>query len=202
MAKTLRTFVALTLPHEVTAVLSRLQQSLRSGGIKMSWVRPENIHLTLKFLGDTPQADVASIAGALRQALHGLTPLALSVQGLGVFPGIKRPRVLWAGLGGDIPNLKRLAEGVDAALLPIGFKPEKRGFKAHLTLGRMRKAVDSRQLQRLMADEGEFRPMAYTARRVVFYKSDLKPNGAVYTPLDEFLLAADEGKIHPNEVHA
>lgn len=191
MAKTLRAFIALTIPDEVAQFLSGLQQSLRSSGVKMSWVRPENIHLTLKFFGDIKDTDIAPIAGAMDRALDGLPPFELAVQGMGVFPGIKRPRVLWAGLAGNTAELMHLVDRVQNALAPIGFKPETRGFKAHLTLGRIRKAIDGKALQACLSSTVAFAPLEFRARRVVLYKSDLRPRGAVYTALSEFYLTTE-----------
>jgi 2'-5' RNA ligase len=191
MAATLRAFIALTIPETILASLSGMQRSMRTRGLKIGWVRPENIHLTLKFLGDIPKTAVPSVAGALCDAACGLPPVSLLVQGMGVFPGIKRPRVLWAGLGGDIVGLRHLFGRVEAALEPIGWAPDRRGFKAHLTLGRIRKPIDGQQLTKVLSEVGGYAPIGFTARRMVLFKSDLRPEGAAYTALSEIFLTTE-----------
>ena len=188
--KTLRAFIALILPQEIAEFLAQLQQSLRSRGLNIGWVRPGNLHLTFRFFGHIPETDVPRIAGVMHNTAQTIPSFELSVQGLGVFPGIKRPRVLWAGLGGSTQLLKQLYGRLDASLDSIGFKSEKRGFAAHLTLGRIRKPIDSKWLLALMADAGGFAPRSFLAQRLVLFKSDLRPRGPEYTSLSEVVLAA------------
>ena len=189
MQGTLRAFVALALPDDTVDRLAGLQQGLKSHGLKMSWVRSRNLHLTMKFLGDIQESELAGVRGVLQQAVGRHRSLNLSLQGMGVFPGIKRPRVLWTGLGGDTEQLRSLFVALEAGLEGLGFSRERRGFKAHITLARIRKKVDSRRLLQAIEDVGRFTPQSFVARRVVLFRSDLRPTGAVYTPLTETMLA-------------
>jgi 2'-5' RNA ligase len=195
MTKTLRAFVALILPEEIVDYLVRIQRSLKSKGVSIGWVRPENLHLTIKFLGDMPESDVPRAADALQKAVDGMPAFELTVQGMGVFPGIKRPRVLWVGLGGAPHLLKQLHGRLEAALEPMGVMPDKRGFTAHLTLGRIRKRIDPNRLLTVMVDAGGFAPKSFFAQRLALFKSDLQPRGAIYTPLSEVVLTAEERMV-------
>lgn len=181
MVDTLRAFVAFKPPDEILHHARQLQEQLKARGMKLRWVRPENIHLTLKFLGDMPEADVAAVEAALQRAARDQAPLNLTHQGMGAFPGIKRPRVLWTGLGGEVDRLRDLVRQLETALEPLGFKKEKRPFKAHLTLARIKGRLDAQQLLDAIQALGGYPPLAFEAGRMVLYQSQLRPQGAIYT---------------------
>jgi 2'-5' RNA ligase len=185
MAATLRAFVAIQLTDDILGHAKALQDALKKHGLKFKWVKPQNLHLTLKFLGDIPQADAAAIGTALETAVGDEAPLDLTLQGMGVFPGIKRPRVLWAGFGGAVDRLKRLQSRIEDHLEPMGYRREKRGFNAHLTLARIKGAIAPDRLLRAIEAVGCFRPQPFEVRSLMLYKSDLRPTGAVYTVLEE-----------------
>jgi 2'-5' RNA ligase len=185
MAATLRAFVAIQLTDDVIAHAKALQDALKQHGLKLKWVKPQNLHLTLKFLGDIPQTDAAAIGAALKTAVGDEGPLALTLQGMGVFPGIRQPRVLWAGFGGAVDRLKRLQSRIEDQLEPMGYRREKRGFNAHLTLARIKGAIAPDRLLRAIEAVGCFQPQPFEVRSVMLYKSDLRPTGAVYTVLEE-----------------
>ncbi len=183
MSQTIRSFIAFELPEAVIALLGKVQQELKSLRLKVRWVRPENIHLTLKFLGNINPADIENIGGAMSDAAGDCAPFTLTVGGIGFFPGIKRPRIIWVGLGGEIQVLLNLQRNLADRLATVGFPKEKRSFKAHLTLGRIRQAVDPSEIGQavqLFSDSGT---QKMTADRVILFKSDLKPTGAVYSRL-------------------
>ena len=186
MQQTIRTFIALELPPAVKTLLQEVQQELKRLKIRARWVRPENIHLTLKFLGDINLDDVDRISDALSGAAAGISSLTLSVRGIGVFPGIKRPRVIWVGLGGDVQELRDLQSGLEAGLDAIGFPKENRAFKAHLTIGRIKQAVKPDVIRQMMRQYSSLSTEEFSCRQVILFKSDLKPSGAVYTPLKNF----------------
>ena len=142
MPDTLRLFVALELPAPILAALEDVQRTLRDQmpARAVRWVRGEGIHLTLKFLGETPASQRDGIAAALETACAGQRPLALRAAGLGCFPTTARPRVVWVGLAGDLDRLADLQGAVEAALEPLGFPAEGRPFNPHLTLGRLKDA--------------------------------------------------------------
>jgi 2'-5' RNA ligase len=187
---TLRTFVAVELDEELKDNLAQLQHRLRDRVAPRSvrWVRPEGIHLTLKFLGDTPVAQVDEIKAALAQAVVEVQPFRFTVEGLGCFPNLRRPRVLWVGLQEPSGTLHRLWEAVEAHIAPLGFPTERRSFHPHLTLGRVQRYASKseiREIGDMVSDSriGLVNEMGVTA--VSYIKSDLKPSGAVYTTLLE-----------------
>jgi 2'-5' RNA ligase len=144
-------------------------------------LKPCRVHLTIKFLGDMPEADIAAVTAAMQRAAHGRAPLSLTHQGLGVFPGIKRPRVLWTGLGGEVDRLRDMVGQLESELEPLGFKREGRPFKAHLTLARIKGWFDPHQLLAAIQALGGYPPLTFEATRMVLYQSRLRPQGATYT---------------------
>ena len=179
--RTIRAFIAIELPPAVIAMLGKVQQNLKSLRVGARWVRPENIHLTLKFLGDINPGEVDKICGAMTAAAKGVAPLTLTVAGIGVFPGLKRPRVIWVGLGGKIQPMLELQHNIENRLADVGFPKEKRSFKGHLTLGRFKEPADPDTIRRAMAEYSDMENAQFEARRIVLFKSDLKPSGAVYS---------------------
>ena len=187
---TLRLFVACELPPEMKAALASLQEALRKKGApRVRWVRPEGIHLTLKFLGAVPQENVAAIRDALAPTVQGIPPLALSLAEVGTFGDRRGPRVLWVGMQGDLEPLGRLQRRVDKALEPLGFPPERRAFSPHLTLARVpdRMGRDERQPLRELAKATPVPSApAVTIRELSLMRSILGPGGAVYERLAAF----------------
>ncbi|MGH7228178.1 MAG: RNA 2',3'-cyclic phosphodiesterase, partial [Nitrospiraceae bacterium] len=155
--------------------------------VRVQWVRPGSIHLTLKFLGDIDEARVEDIQAALLSAVRMQSRLAVEVGGLGVFPDLRAPRVLWIGLSGQVDALMRVAAEVEAALTGVGFPPESRLLSPHLTLARIKER--SREVGKGLADSGlmtqPFRIGSLAVHAVCLMKSDLKPSGAVYSRLVE-----------------
>ena len=188
MSQTIRSFIALELPDAVNSLLDNVQQELKSLRLKAKWVRPENIHLTLKFLGNINPGAIEDIGGAMADAARDCVAFSLTVGGLGFFPNIKRPRVIWVGLGGEIQVLLNLQRNLEDRLATVGFPKEKRSFKAHLTLGRIRQAVDPAKIGQVIQEYSDLGYQKFTADRIILFKSDLKPSGAVYSPLKQTVL--------------
>lgn len=187
---TLRTFIAIELDQELRDNLGRLQDQLRaqvaSGTVR--WVKPDGIHLTLKFLGDTSHERVEEVKAALARAATEVGPFTFTVAGLGCFPNTRYPRVVWVGIEEPTGALIRLRDAVEAQVAPLGFPTERRSFSPHLTLGRVQRRASKsevRELGQVVAATtiGTLDEMAVHAVRYI--KSDLKPSGAVYTALSE-----------------
>ena len=183
MGDRIRAFIAIPLPRAVIDRARKLQQSLREEGLRMRWVRPEAIHLTLRFLGDIEPGRVADIENALEATVGATAAMALVAKGIGVFPTVKKARVLWMGVAGETPLLLACQKKLGAQLAPLGYEPEKRRFSAHLTLARAKGRLDPRRLVRCLERLGGFEAVPFTARRLELYQSDLKPGGAIYTRL-------------------
>ncbi len=184
----IRTFVAIELDKSIKDGLADLQDQLKAKAPKgaVRWVRPEGIHLTLKFLGNVPVERIEGVIKALEEACQGFSPFSLSVGGLGCFPNLKRPRVIWVGVEEPTGELAALQAAIEKALVKLGFQPEERKFQPHLTLGRLKRQASRGQPQRLgelieSMTIGEIGEME--ARIVSLMKSELKPTGAVYTRL-------------------
>jgi len=180
----MRAFVALDFPEEYQAgfagVQMELQARLRS---KISWVAPENIHLTLRFLGEIEDRQVEAVARCMRQAVGGVAPQVLRPQGLGAFPSVRRPKVLWLGVEGTLEGVREVFQRLEDALLKMGFAPEKRKFMPHITLGRVRRAEAGDDFARVLQEVKvpEFAPVR--VEEIKLYQSRLTPQGAVYTEL-------------------
>ena len=185
---TLRTFIAIELDRAIKDDLGRLQARLRSqlapGCVR--WVRPEGMHLTLKFLGDTPLDKVEEVKVALAQAAAEVRPFTFTMAALGCFPNTRRPRVVWVGLQEVTGALVRLRDVVEAQVAPLGFPTERRPFKPHLTLGRVQRRASKsevREIGEVVAASVAGIGSEMTVQEVRYIKSDLQPSGAVYTTL-------------------
>jgi 2'-5' RNA ligase len=186
----MRLFVACELPSATRAALAEVQSQLRArGAAEVRWVHPEGMHLTLKFLGEVPAAKVGAIEEALAGAVEGPLEMRLTFPTLGAFGGPTRLRVLWVGVEGDAPRLVELARGVEKALAPLGFPPERRPYSPHLTLARVSDRASPEQRQRLAELVAAF-PMPPVpdalVREVSLMRSFLEPGGARYRRLAAF----------------
>ena len=232
----IRCFMAFDLPAEVIDDLAGIQKTIAAGGVKLGWVAPQNIHLTVKFLGEISPEAVQKALAAAEQAVKRYrghfyldprvkpggdeergpkpggdeeggakpegdagsggkqgsgrrgAPMRMTARGIGVFPDMNRPRVLWAGLSGDLRSLVDFHGILDENLFSAGFGKEKRRFTAHVTLGRIKRAVDVRQLAAAMAPCLDFQSKPFCIDRLMVYKSDLTAAGPVYRRLAAFAL--------------
>jgi 2'-5' RNA ligase len=191
-----RLFVALEIPSDVRGNLDALIKELRGLETpnspktrKMRWVRPENLHLTLKFIGETPPEELE----AIRTALLGVASRqAVEVRfcGLGFFPNQKRARVFWVGVEGT-PNLVALADDVDLQLERAGIPREGRSYSPHLTLARLQPPGVARELQAAVQENAARELGILRSGEFHLIESKLKPNGAEYTTLQSFRFAAE-----------
>ena len=172
----IRTFIALPIPDDLKKCLEDAISSLRSRNSSVRWVRPENIHLTIKFLGHISEDLVKPMSMELDKTLEHYGEMDLTLSGLGVFPNIRRPRVVWAGLEGDTEQLVKMALSVDATCAGLGIHKDKRPFSPHITLGRLK-------VPSMIDLDIHLRRKSYRAKEVVFYRSELLPQGARYTVL-------------------
>ena len=188
--ETLRTFIAIELDTALKAALRHAQEGL-SGQIaarSVRWVHVEGIHLTLKFLGDTPVANVEGVKAALAQAADEVGPFRLAAKGLGCFPNMRQPRVVWVGVEEPLGALSRLQKAVEAHVGPLGFPAEQRAFSPHLTLGRVQQYAshsEARMIGDAVAGSAVETLGEMQATAVSYIKSDLGPGGAVYARLFE-----------------
>lgn len=146
----------------------------------MKWVAPEGIHLTLQFLGAVPEENVERIEAAMEAAASDARVMFLEVKGAGGFPNARQPRVLWAGVSGDVESLAALAADLGRRLAPIGYPPEARPFSPHLTLGRAREGRGAAGIGGGLAELAAWEGIAWRASEICLVKSVLSPSGARY----------------------
>jgi 2'-5' RNA ligase len=190
-----RLFVALEPPDPVRRRLAALADELRRAGGRageeIRWVPPANVHLTLQFLGAVPEERVPGVEAALRDAAREARPLSLAVRGVGGFPNARRPRVVWAGLEGDLAPLAAFVAGLGARLAKLGFPPEDRPFSPHLTLGRARDRRGAPGLAGALAGVSQEAPAPWRAGEVVLFESHLSPRGPRYEAIARAPIGGD-----------
>lgn len=179
--ETVRTFIAVRPPAEVQRAIGEVQERLRVPGLKVKWVEPENFHLTLKFLGEVPVERLEGVFQGLERACRGVPAFDLGLEGLGAFPNLRRPRVVWVGLGRGREEVAGLAGSVENQLTEAGFAGEKRSFKPHATVGRVKEhsplagRLGERIAAECLAVEG------FRIHSVEVMKSQLTRQGPIYT---------------------
>jgi 2'-5' RNA ligase len=185
----LRTFVAVPLPPEIKQAAAGVMDEIKFREADVKWVPAENFHLTLKFLGETPSSQIESICGAIQSAITEMKPFQVTFHGVGAFPKIDRPQVIWIGIQEGHEPLKALAGRIESQLDIIGFPREKRPFSVHLTLGRLRSSKGIGQLAAKIRSVQDREIGSFQVDRVVLMRSDLRPAGPIYTPFKEFFLS-------------
>ena len=184
---TVRAFLAIPLTAAVLDEIQKLQHALQRGlpADYVRWIRPEQLHLTLRFFGNLATEDLANAEAATQEACAGVAELRLTAQGVGVFPHAHAPRMVWVGITGELQSLKELHEAIQQRTRPWGEPPEAREFQPHLTIGRIkrpnRKAAEmlSKHLNEWSAQAvGEWR-----VNRIELMRSVLGPQGSTYSVL-------------------
>ncbi|MFC2058662.1 RNA 2',3'-cyclic phosphodiesterase [Chloroflexota bacterium] len=192
----IRAFIAIELPEPVKEALGRILSELKEmDHSPVKWVDPEGIHLTLKFLGNIPDGRVTAITTAYSGASNDASPFRLELNGLGAFPNLRKPRVVWVGMGGDIANLLKLQKNIERALVPLGFPAEKRSFSPHLTLGRVRdraSAPERHSLGEIVASLKAGGTPSFEVSSVSLIRSTLTREGAIYNRLASVALGSGE----------
>ncbi len=176
-----RAFIAVALPDSLKESLREVQERFKKVGGKVGWVRPAGMHVTLKFLGDVEEGMIPEIGGCMGRALGGRKAFTIGFSGAGVFPDLRRPRVLWVAAQEGAEELGEMAAALDPLLSEIGFDREKRPFRPHMTLGRIKVLGDRERLAALIAEHRETDVGRMTANAVRLVESRLRPDGAIYT---------------------
>ena len=182
----IRAFVAIELSDELRQKLVELEVRMASRGqTYVRWVNPNSIHLTLYFLGYVAADKIGEIAKAMEEAAAGIRPFVLQVKDTGVFPGVKRARVAWVGLSGEVDKLLRLQKNLETKLEPLGFVPEGRVFTPHLTLARVNDGAspDDRQKFGELVTGTKFEAGIIKVNSVSLMQSQLRRTGAIYSRL-------------------
>jgi 2'-5' RNA ligase len=183
MLASLRVFVALLLPEAIADFLHRVRQELESQVMPVRWVDVAGIHLTLRFLGQIAPSQVAEIAARMDAVALATTPFQLRAQAAGAFPNVRRARVLWVGLGGDLAPLMSMQANLESGLESIGFARERRRFHPHLTMARTRHPIDPAVLGAGLEATRRMVSKPFAVDRLALIKSVLSPSGATHTRL-------------------
>lgn len=187
-----RMFIAVDPPAEVAAGVARVVDRLRQAGVEAAWSNPAQLHLTLHFLGDeVDDADLHRLCVAMDEAAALVPPFRVVFGGCGVFPDVRRPRVVWLGVRAGAADLDRLHDALAKRLEPIGFPPEARGFRPHLTVGRFRdrSQAGNAALTDALPSVAEAPVGEMPVRRIVLYESRLAKAGAEHDRLHASPLA-------------
>jgi RNA 2',3'-cyclic 3'-phosphodiesterase len=188
MKSKFRAFVAIELPEKIKRDIRKLQHAFASHGLDIRWVKPANMHLTVKFLGDVDPSDIESVGRVLSDTAANHPMFDLTPRGVGVFPNIRRPSIVWTGIAGQTDVLGSIHRSVNSGLSDIGFESDKRPYRGHLTLGRIKTHRNQNRLVTALRVNQEFVSEAFSVERLVMFKSELQPAGPVYTRLCEGLL--------------
>jgi 2'-5' RNA ligase len=186
----IRSFLAIELPKSILKKIDEVQGDLRSTHADVRWVNPEKIHLTIKFFGSVEESRIDSIFKSIEEPIRDTSPFSIKVRGIGAFPNLRNPRVIWMGLADGREVLISLQKQIEAQLEKIGFEPEDRPFHPHLTLGRMKSSRRKEELAGKMERHKEEEFGDLKVERVVLFKSDLRPSGPIYTPLGDVKLGS------------
>ena len=179
----IRTFIAAPIPDEIRKKLKDIQAELRkheTGAVR--WTNPEGIHLTFHFLGEIEESGVTGLAEMLKEAASACRSFSCRVRGLGAFPNLQRPRVFWAGLETG-SEAGKLHLALKAGLIRLRYPVESRAFSPHLTLGRVKSPSGLSAVIGQVEEQKETELGEFETKEVILYKSELRPGGAVYTPL-------------------
>ena len=185
----MRLFIAIEIPENIRTTFASLLKEFRALAPQLKWVRPENLHVTLKFLGETDPQKLGSLQNVL-SGVRSAEPANLDFRGLGFFPNEKRPRVFWAGMQASA-NLKSLAADVDHAVHQLGFTLEGRPYAPHLTLARISLPIFPPKLLQAIGEKSGQSLGSLTTRQFHLIESKLKPAGAEYTTLQSSHFASE-----------
>ncbi len=190
----MRAFIAIEIPEDARNAVAAFGDRLHKRGLRASWVKPDRMHLTLRFLGDVAETPLSALRRTLGEAYRDANATTLSVRGVGAFPSLRRPAVIWAGvqrLAGDLAALQQASE---AGARTIGLPPEHQTFHPHVTIARIRDRHAAAEAAALLApcmepnQEPEF-GQEFKAAKVVLFSSVLTPRGPIYQAIQEYLLA-------------
>jgi len=181
----MRTFIAIEISETIRNALVQIEAHLKYSGADVKWVEKDNIHLTLKFLGEVSEEKVDKIKASLDNVAKGTKPFEMTVKEIGAFPKIEYPRVIWIGLDKGRDESKILAEKIDEALSKIGFQKETRPFASHLTIGRVRSPKNKAALKEKITSCELVCVSPCSVPSVILFRSTLTPKGSIYTKLHE-----------------
>lgn len=187
----MRCFIAIPLPSKTQQELSKIQSQLKETEADVKWVEPDNIHLTLKFLGEIDRTKIKTISQQLKELISKYTRFETCMGKLGTFPTLSNPRVIWLDINKNEDTINDLKKKIEEILQPFGLEKETRPFRPHLTLGRVKSKKNIQRLTEAIKSFSFPQSKPFAIGKIVLFQSILKPQGAEYTVLDEFQLKVD-----------
>ncbi len=184
----MRAFIAIELPLKIKEELGRMEEKLKETGADVKWVKPSNMHLTLKFLGEISQDQLNKITDILTDVLKNRNKFSIAVKGLGAFPDMTRPKVIWAGIEDKDNIITRLAAELEERLTALNILKEERNYSGHITIGRVKSWKNTKELSEnisRIANDCNGGKTNFTVERITLFKSNLTPLGPVYEALKE-----------------
>lgn len=184
----MRCFIAIELPESVRTQLAGLQEELKRHDWPVRWTRPEQIHLTVKFLGDVPDPDIPGLCAAIQEIARRTPPFTLDIGSAGCFPPRGRVRTIWSDVREPPPALAELQQQIESAMTEFGIARENRAYHPHLTIGRARNQGASSEARELLRHFTSFEAGAFDVEDIVLFHSELTPKGPIHTPIVRALL--------------
>jgi RNA 2',3'-cyclic 3'-phosphodiesterase len=183
----MRTFIAIELPKEIKEYLAKLQQELKTAQADVKWVEPDNIHLTLKFLGEIDDTLLEKITAIINDVANKISAFKLRINSLGAFPKIDSPRVIWVGVDAGDKEVKEIAGKLEEEIAKIGIPKEDRPFSSHITIGRTKSGLNQQKLVQVLKDKFDLggKNPEFSASKITLFKSTLSPKGPAYEILKE-----------------
>ena len=189
----MRVFIAVELSKSIRTTIVQIQGRLRGTEDKIKWVDPPLIHLTLKFLGEIKKERLGTVIEVARKIAQKFSLFSMEVKGVGAFPNLFSPRVIWLGVDRGSTNLQKLASELENHLAKDGFSKEKKKWTPHLTLGRVKSLIEPRKLSGLILREKEVMAGEMGVREISVIESRLTPRGPIYTVLERIALKGNSG---------
>ena len=186
----MRVFLAIELPQTVQARLAEVQRMLAEAGADVKWVQSRHLHLTIRFLGEIDEPQRHAVEQAARRVASQTPPISARVSGVGAFPSMRAPRVVWVGIEEGREGLVRLAERLEEALVQAGVQQEARPFEAHMTLGRVRSPRRQTELVERITQFAWSSPEPFVADHLTLFQSVLSSSGPTHTPLARWAFSA------------
>jgi 2'-5' RNA ligase len=180
----MRAFIAIDIPAAIRQKIFSIYAPLIDLPDKISWVKSQNMHLTLRFLGETDDRRIEKVKTVLRQVATGCNPFIMVFTSVGVFPNAKKPRIIWLGLDDTSGQLIKLQYELETYVRRLGFAPETRKFSPHLTLGRIRELIDGTRLMSCIAKLPPITLASFKVEQLSLIRSQLRPQGPLYSLLD------------------
>jgi RNA 2',3'-cyclic 3'-phosphodiesterase len=178
----IRTFVAIEMPEGIVRQFEDVEARLMKADAHVKWVEPYNIHITMKFLGEIDEGRLGGLYEGVMGGTRGFNPFEVSLAGLGAFPNLRRPRVVWIGIDMGKENLTELQNRLEESIYIHGFSKEDRSFSPHLTIGRVKSPRGLEELAEIIKATS-FQTASFPVNEVVVMESTLTPEGPIYSPL-------------------